>query len=90
MSNCYDHSIKKNMLDTVYGTRKELKDMLKENRRELSIWYYNEQAKYDRALANFDINIIYHIKQEKKEKVSYEDNIYYIFFVPSFLHYNKK
>ncbi len=54
MSNCYDHSIKKNMLDTVYGTRKELKDMLKENRRELSTWYYNEQMKYDRALANFD------------------------------------
>ena len=54
MSNCYDHSIKKNMLDTVYGTRKELKDMLKENRRELSTWYYNEQIKYDRALANFD------------------------------------
>ena len=54
MSNCYDHSIKKNMLDSVYGTRKELKDMLKENRRELSTWYYNEQMKYDRALANFD------------------------------------
>ena len=54
MSNCYDHSIKKNMLDTVYGTRKKLKDMLKENRRELSTWYYNEQMKYDRALANFD------------------------------------
>ena len=28
MSNCYDHSIKKNMLDTVYGTRKELKDII--------------------------------------------------------------
>jgi len=54
MSNCYDHSIKKNMLDTVYGTKKELKDMLKQNRRELSNWYYNEQMKYDRALANFD------------------------------------
>ena len=54
MSNCYDHSIKKNMLDNVYGTRKELKDMLKENRRELSTWYHNEQMKYDRALANFD------------------------------------
>ena len=54
MSNCYDHSIKKNMLDTVYGTKKELKDMLKENRRELSTWYHNEQMKYDRALANFD------------------------------------
>jgi len=54
MSNCYDHSIKKNMLDTVYGTRKELKDMLKENRRELSTWYHNEQIKYDRALTNFD------------------------------------
>ena len=54
MSNCYDHSIKKNMLDTVYGTRKELKDMLKENRRELSTWYHNEQMKYDSALANFD------------------------------------
>ena len=54
MSNSYDHSIKKNMLDSVYGTRKELKDMLKENRRELSTWYHNEQMKYDRALANFD------------------------------------
>ena len=54
MSNCYDHSIKKNMLDTVYGTRKELKDMLKENRREIPTWYHNEQMKYDRALENFD------------------------------------
>ena len=26
MSNCYDHSIKKNMLDSVYGTRQQLKD----------------------------------------------------------------
>ena len=54
MSNCYDHSIKKNMLDTVYGTRKEVKERRNENRRKLSVWYYNEQEKYDRALANFD------------------------------------
>ena len=54
MSNCYDHSIKKNMLDGVYGSKKELKDNLKENRRNLATWYYNEQTKYDRALANFD------------------------------------
>jgi hypothetical protein len=54
MSNCYDHSIKKNMLDSVYGSKKELKDNLKENRRNLATWYYNEQTKYDRALANFD------------------------------------
>ena len=53
MSNCYDHSIKKNMLDSVYGTRQQLKDDMKENRRNLSKWYY-EQMKYDRALANFD------------------------------------
>ena len=54
MSNCYEHSIKKNMLDSVYGSKKELKDNLKENRRNLATWYYNEQTKYDRALANFD------------------------------------
>ena len=30
------------------------------------------------------------MSQEKKEKVGYEDNTYYIFFVPNFLHYNKK
>ena len=54
MSNSYDHSIKKDMLDTVYGSKKELKDNLKENRRELATWYYNEQTKYDRALTNFD------------------------------------
>ena len=54
MSNSYDHSIKKDMLDTVYGSKKELKDNLKENRRNLATWYYNEQTKYDRALANFD------------------------------------
>jgi len=54
MSNSYDHNIKKDMLDTVYGSKKELKDNLKENRRELATWYYNEQTKYDRALANFD------------------------------------
>ncbi len=38
MSNCYDHSIKKNMLDSVYGTRQQLKDDMKENRRNLSKW----------------------------------------------------
>ena len=42
------------MLDSVYGSKKELKDNLKENRRNLATWYYNEQTKYDRALANFD------------------------------------
>ena len=54
MSDCYDHSIKKDMLNTVYGSKKELKDDLKNNRRELATWYYNEQSKYDRALSNFD------------------------------------
>ena len=54
MSNCYDHSIKKNMLDSIYGTRQQLKDDMKENRRNLSKWYYEQMAMYDYALANFD------------------------------------
>ncbi len=54
MSNCYDHSIKKNMLDSVYGTRQQLKEDLKENRKNLSKWYYEQIAMYEYALANFD------------------------------------
>ena len=54
MSNCYDHSIKKNMLDSVYGTRQQLKEDMKENRNNLSKWYYEQMAMYDYSLANFD------------------------------------
>ena len=54
MSNCYDHSIKKNMLDSVYGTRKELKNDMEENRRELTSWYYKQMSLYDYAFSNFD------------------------------------
>ena len=54
MSNCYDHSIKKNMMDSVYGTRQQLKEDLKENRKNLSKWYYDQMSMYEYALANFD------------------------------------
>ena len=53
MSNCYDHSIKKNMLDSVYGTRQELKNSMEENKRELSKWYYKQMRMYDYAFSNF-------------------------------------
>ena len=53
MSNCYDHSYKKNMLDSVYGTRKELKNDMEENRRELTSWYYKQMRMYDYAFSNF-------------------------------------
>ena len=54
MSNVYDHSIKKNMLDSVYGTRQQLKKDMKENRKNLSKWYHDQMAMYDYAEANFD------------------------------------
>ena len=53
MSNCYDHSYKKNMLDSVYGTRKELKNDMEENRRKLTSWYYKQMHMYDYAFSNF-------------------------------------
>lgn len=54
MSNCYDHSIKKNMLDSVYGTRQELKNNMEENKKELSKWYYKQMHMYDYAFSNFN------------------------------------
>ena len=54
MSNCYDHSIKKNMLSTVYGSKEDIKKELMKNRLELDDWYHTEQKKYDRALTEFD------------------------------------
>ena len=39
MSNCYDHSIKKNMLSTVYGSKEDLKKDILKNYQELQKWY---------------------------------------------------
>jgi hypothetical protein len=50
MSNCYDHSIKKDMLTS----KEEAIKHIKQNRQELSDWYYKEDKKYNRALAHFD------------------------------------
>ena len=54
MSNSYDHTIKMNMLDSVYGSKEKLKKDLTLKREELQQWYLEEQKKYDRALENFD------------------------------------
>ena len=54
MSNCYDHNIKMNMLATVYGSKEYIKKELKKSRDELRDWYYEEDKKYNRALAHFD------------------------------------
>ena len=55
MSNCYDHELKMNMLDTYYWEDKvEAKKNLRENLNELDDWYKNEKKKYERAIWNFD------------------------------------
>jgi len=56
MSNCYDHSIKKDMLTSYSGwaSKEEAIKHIKQNRQELSDWYYKEDKKYNRALAHFD------------------------------------
>jgi hypothetical protein len=55
MSNCYDHELKMNMLDTYYWEDKvEAKKNLRENLNELDDWYKNEKKKYERAIWHFD------------------------------------
>jgi hypothetical protein len=56
MSNCYDHSIKKDMLDSYSGwsSKEEAIENIKQNRQELRNWYFEEDKKYNRALAHFD------------------------------------
>jgi len=46
MSNCYDHSIKKNMLSTVYGSKKDLKKDILKNYQELQKWYEEQCELY--------------------------------------------
>ncbi len=78
------------MLDSVYGTRQQLKDDMKENRRNLSKWYYEQMAMYDYALANFDEWYREYAGESWEELNDSKDQLNNIFFVPSFLHYNKK
>ena len=56
MSNCYDHSIKKDMLTSYSGwaSKEEAIKHIKQNRQELRDWYFEEDKKYNRALAHFD------------------------------------
>ena len=55
MSNCYDHELKMNMLDTYYFKNKnEAVKMLKENQAELTNWFFDEMQKYENAQKNFD------------------------------------
>ena len=55
MSNCYDHELKMNMLDTYYWEDKvEAKKNLRENLNELDDWNKNEKKKYERAIWHFD------------------------------------
>ena len=54
MSNCYDHSIKKNMLSTVYGSKENIKEDLIKSRLELVGWFSDQLKMYDRAMGDFD------------------------------------
>ena len=54
MSNCYDHSIKKNMLSTVYGSKEDIKEDLMKSRLELVGWFSDQLKMYDRAMGDFD------------------------------------
>ena len=54
MSNVYDHSIKKNMLSTVYGSKKDIKEDLMKSKLELVGWFSDQLKMYDRAMGDFD------------------------------------
>jgi len=55
MSNCYDHELKMNMLDTYYfKDKKQTEKMLNENRAKLTNWFLFEMQKYQNAEKNFD------------------------------------
>ena len=51
MSNCYDHEVKMNMLDTYYfKNKKQAKENLNKNLQEFRKWYEDECKKYKRPL----------------------------------------
>ncbi len=51
MSNCYDHSIKKDMLDSyTWNNKEEAKANVLKNYKELRQWYEKECEKYKRPL----------------------------------------
>jgi len=55
MSNCYDHEVKMNMLDTYYfKNKKQAKENLNKNLQEFRKWYEDECKKYINAIGNFD------------------------------------
>ena len=55
MSDCYDHSIKKNMLSTVYGSKEDLKKDILKNYQDLQKWYEEQCELYKRPLGgDFD------------------------------------
>jgi hypothetical protein len=55
MSNCYDHELKMNMLNTYYfKDKKQAKENLNKNLQELKEWYQLELDKYITAHTNFD------------------------------------
>ena len=65
MSNCYDHELKMNMLDTYYFKNKnEAVKMLKESQAELTDWFFDEMQKYENAQKNFE-PMVYRIYRSK-------------------------
>ena len=51
MSNCYDHSIKKDMMDSYcWNSKEEAKANVLQNYKELRQWYEKECEKYKKAL----------------------------------------
>ena len=55
MSNCYDHELKMNMLNTYYfKDKKQVVKMLNESKAELTNWFFDEMQKYENAEKNLD------------------------------------
>ena len=51
MSNCYDHSIKKDMMDSYsWNSKEEAKANVLQNYKQLRQWYEDECKKYKRPL----------------------------------------
>ena len=51
MSNCYDHSIKKDMMDSyTWNSKEEAKANVLQNYKQLRQWYEDECKKYKRPL----------------------------------------
>ena len=51
MSNCYDHSIKKDMMDSYFwNSKEEAKANVLQNYKQLRQWYEDECKKYKRPL----------------------------------------